>query len=393
MAHIKVCINDYYKRRDCSSFVYLVTYVNNQKVTINTKVKVMISDWDPGEGIIKGSYKKIKDDNLIIRNCYARLNDVFVRYRLMNKGLTKDILMKEYKTPSGSESFYHFIEDIISKKKGLNSEHTIHTYNTLLGKLKKFRPAMTFHDITCDMVNDFQKFLKAKKTTNEPDAINNNPNTVSKTLKLLKVFINEAVRRKLLESSPFNSIKIKRVEADREFLLPDELKKLMETYKGTILPDLYRKTMRAFLFSCFTGLRISDVRALRMEDIQKDMLVITPVKTENIMKSLRIPLTKPARMLIKDAAPNRIYGHIFDMETNQSVNRKLKSILEGINIKKRISFHCGRHTFATIFLLEGGKVQVLQKLLGHYSITETMKYVHIIPDDMEEQVKVFNKYV
>jgi integrase len=362
--------------------------VKRKKVIINTNVRVKRELWDDHKKLIIGNSDQVKDDNLIIQACHGRLNDIFVRYRLMHrlKSLTKDILEKEYTNPSGSEDFYLFIEQIISKKKGLNSDHTIQTYYTLLGKLK-----MTFSDITCDMVNDFQKFIKEKKKIN-PEDVSNNPNTVSKTLRLLKVFINEAIKRDLIGQSPFETIKIKHIEADREFLSTQELEKLLKIYKETILPDHYRNALRVFLFGCFTGLRISDVREVRVEDIQKDILVFQPIKTQTTQKILRIPLTEPAKMLIWDAAPNRLYGRIFQMESDQSINRKLKKIVDGINMNKHISFHCARHTFATIFLREGGKVQILQKLLGHYSISETMKYVHILPDDTVEQIKVFNKF-
>lgn len=394
MGKITICLADYYNRDDKTSLVYLITYIKRKKVTINTNVRVKRYLWDDQDKKIIGNSPQVKDDNLIIRACYSRLNDIFVRYRLMHKhkSLTKEIVEKEYATPSGSEDFYLFIEEIISKKKGLNADHTIQTYNTLLGKLKKFRPVMSFSDINCDMVNDFQKFIKEKKKVN-PEDISNNPNTVSKTLRLLKVFVNEAIKRDLLKQSPFETIKIKRIEADREFLSSQELEKLLKTYKETILSDHYRNALRVFLFSCFTGLRISDAREVRLEDIQKDILVFKPAKTKNFQKTVRIPLTDPAKMFIRDAAINRLYGRIFQMESDQSINRKLKKIFDGVSINKHISFHCARHTFATIFLREGGKVQILQKLLGHYSISETMKYVHILPDDTEEQIKVFNKFI
>ena len=98
-------------------------------------------------------------------------------------------------------------------------------------------------------------------------------------------------------------------------------------------------------------------------------------------------------MLIKDAAPNRLYGHIFTMEADQTINKKIKDICGHAGINKKITFHCGRHTFATIFLQEGGSVEVLQQLLGHTDINETMKYVHILPNRIEEQMNVFNRYV
>ena len=72
--------------------------------------------------------------------------------------------------------------------------------------------------------------------------------------------------------------------------------------------------------------------------------------------------------------------------TNEYVNRELKEICKFRGINKRVSFHVSRHTFATNFLVSGGRVEHLQKLLGHSNIRETMIYVHIVESITNMQV-------
>jgi len=72
--------------------------------------------------------------------------------------------------------------------------------------------------------------------------------------------------------------------------------------------------------------------------------------------------------------------------TGEYINRELKFIAKACGITKNISFHVARHTFATNFLLSGGDVVQLQKLLGHSKITETMIYVHIVESITNEQI-------
>jgi site-specific recombinase XerD len=132
-----------------------------------------------------------------------------------------------------------------------------------------------------------------------------------------------------------------------------------------------------FLFSCFTGLRFSDVTKLKAENIIENFVVFTAEKTG---KFQRVPINKTAQKFIN---PGPIFNEIY---TNEYFNRELKNIAKICGIRKVLSFHVSRHTFATNFLVCGGRVEHLQKLLGHYKIEETMIYVHIVENLTNLQV-------
>lgn len=173
-----------------------------------------------------------------------------------------------------------------------------------------------------------------------------------------------------------------------EFLSESERASLIDLYGSNYLPDKYNKVLRWFLFSCFTGLRISDLRAARHEDVSNNLLSIHPQKTKNVNnKRVDIPLTLFARKLIKDENPNRIKGFLFDCYSEARMNKNIKEVMPVAKIDKVISFHNARHTFATLFLKKSTKangILILQRLLGHSNIATTMVYSHILNDDILE---------
>ena len=132
-----------------------------------------------------------------------------------------------------------------------------------------------------------------------------------------------------------------------------------------------------FLFSCFTGLRISDVTNLTNDNIIENTLAFTAVKTS---KFQRISLNDSAKKYLD---PKLIFKSAY---TGEYINRELKNIAKICGIRKVITYHVARHTFATNFLICGGRVENLQKILGHSKITDTMIYVHIVESITDIQI-------
>ena len=139
-----------------------------------------------------------------------------------------------------------------------------------------------------------------------------------------------------------------------------------------------QKTLDMFLFSCYTGLRFSDVSALSKDKIQiidgKEWLVFTMIKTA---EPIRIPMyllfdNKPIEILNRYIKPDRKY--IFDDLTNQYVNRCLKELAAIAGVTKTVTFHVARHTQATFLLYKGVSITTVQKLFGHQKLQTTQIY-------------------
>jgi len=350
------------------------------KLWFNTKVLVDPDKFDKLKGRIKGSTKEVRDDNLIIDNCKKRLTDIFVRYRLQNKELTPELLKQEYKTPSTYIDFYDFFDYEI--KKNILAENTKRLHESVLSKMKEYKSQLMFSEISVDFLKDYKKYLKKK--------LENNENTIHKNMGVIKAYLNIAVRKNIISSNPFEFFKVKRVAPNRIFLEEHELNHLIDRYKKGWLQPNYQRVLRHFLFSCFTGLRISDLKRITHEHIINDMIIFTPYKTKT--KIVRIPLSKPAKKLIKDENPLRLHGYVFKPYADQVMNRHLKKIDDLCDINKGITFHSARHTFATLFLRKTKNIAALQKLLGHTNISETMTYAHILTDDLKTEMKTFDNF-
>ncbi|MGM0530437.1 MAG: phage integrase SAM-like domain-containing protein [Bacteroidota bacterium] len=381
MASVSVWLNDKYKKQDGTCAVYVVTHVHRQKVKFNTGISVRPELWNDEKKRVKGSSKKAKDDNLVIDNCRARVNNVFVRYRLQNKELTPELLREEYKTPTSYIDFYDFYERKLNDQKGLLADNSVKQHKTVLNNLKKYKKSLMFSQITTKWIEDYQKYMKNKRK--------NSANTIRKHLGIIKGYLTIAVKEEIITKHPFNGIQIKGSQTERMYLLPNELQTILDLYRKGRYSENQTKVVRQYLWSCFTGQRISDVKVVSHDHIIGDKLVYKPVKQKS--KLIRLKLIPAAKELIKDAGEHKIQGKIFDCYSDQVTNRILKNAIKGSGIDKDVSFHSGRHTFATNFLRKTKNIGALQKLLGHSNIRDTMIYAHVLQEDVDTEMDLFGE--
>ena len=175
--------------------------------------------------------------------------------------------------------------------------------------------------------------------------------------------------------------KIKYQESKRTHLTPEELGRL-ENLKLDGQRTL-RRCLDMFLFSCYTGLRFSDIVSITKENFliidDKVWLVYSSVKTD---VSVRLPLfllfegkSLPIYERYKNA-PRTLFG--VPLSSNSNVNKQLRRISQLASIDKKVSFHTARHTNATLLLYNGANITTVQKLLGHKSVRTTEIYSNIM---------------
>ncbi|MDA3813458.1 MAG: tyrosine-type recombinase/integrase, partial [Candidatus Cloacimonetes bacterium] len=132
-----------------------------------------------------------------------------------------------------------------------------------------------------------------------------------------------------------------------------------------------------FLFSVFTGLRLSDTKALIFENIKNDRLSIVQIKTK---KPLDV-LLNPNAIKILDRQKELINsdrGKVFNFLDDDYMNKRIKEWVKSLGINKKITFHCGRHTFATIGITSGMDIYEVSGLLGHTDIKHTLIYAKLV---------------
>ena len=367
------------EKKSGKSPVYVICYLSGKRCRFKTGVEVTADEWNEKKGIVINRSKDAKEKNLLINNVIKRLTEIEIKYRLQYKTLTADALVHEYETPTYDISFLDFYEKEMKKRKGLLAAGTYEKHNITLKKLRQFRNEILFCDLDIDVLNDYKVYCK--------NELGNCMNTINTNLKNIKFYVRLAYKKKIIHFNLFDDFKISNIVPDRNYLTEAELTKIMKHYNNRFTSETDKKVLRPFLFACFTSLRHSDVEALKFDNIVNDTIVIQPIKTSYICKTVKIPLCTPALNLIDFSRNTR---HVFSMFCSQFTNRRLKEICELLGIRKTITFHCARHTFATMYLRNTNDIPGLQKILGHASINETMIYTHILDDDIQCNITKLN---
>jgi integrase len=149
---------------------------------------------------------------------------------------------------------------------------------------------------------------------------------------------------------------------------------------------------RAFLFSCYTGLRFSDVENLTWEKLRKND------SGKTLLKFVQRKTNKPEYPPISDKAvrwlPERSFAkdsdRIFQLPPNGYANKLLREWATAAGITKRISYHVSRHTTATLLLSSGVPLTTVQKIMGHSDIRTTLRYAKVIDKNVSDAVEILD---
>lgn len=321
-----------------------------------------------------------KDKNSLLEFYRLKSKSILFDYRIHDKTLTFERFQSDFfNNFYGSESFYDFFERQIKLFTDKLSPGSIHNYNIQLRKLKEYRPELTFNDVNLEFITAYEGYLKRHRQ--------NNKNTVIKSLTIIKSIINKAIDQGILKENPFKNYELGRIAGDRQFLSLEELNRLDQLFYTNSLKANKANVLRYFLFCCYTGLRYQDIKKLRFRDIPDGKyLHLQMIKTKEFV---RIPLIEKARALIPPGSFSN--QTVFKVLTDQPTNRYLKEIIKAEGINKTISFHCARHTFATLSKSLGIDYDVISKILGHTDIKTTKIYTRYELDYLSREMEKWNK--
>lgn len=177
---------------------------------------------------------------------------------------------------------------------------------------------------------------------------------------------------------------IKPEESNRCFLTVEEVKRLIDTpFRSRVKNDSVK---RAFLFSCFCGLRISDVKRLTWGNVVKNgnrmFVSITMKKTGS---TALVPLNNNAISWLPERGEAKTKDLIFPkLPVETTLSKTLKRWIKDANINKDVCFHVSRHTFATLELESGANITTVSSLLGHKELSTTMIYAKVVDKAKEE---------
>lgn len=258
---------------------------------------------------------------------------------------------------------------------------------TLLYHIKRYtdNEKLTFRELDIAWLNEFKDHLITSVSQNA--AVN--------YLKLFRARVRDAFRQDMILKNPFDKFEMPReLESERTTLDTSDVEKLIAT---PFPPHPHLRL--GFLFSCFTGLRVSDIYALCWEDvlIEKNAkkkpvyyLNIRPIKTQKSSgKILKMPLTRPAIEIIKELVKEKKLDEkiFYKLPSERNSRNQLKLWAAKAGVKKNVHFHAGRHTFATLSLTYGMDIYSVSKLLGHADIRNTEIYAKIVDEKKRKEIQ------
>lgn len=376
--------------------VYLRITVNSKRVNISLKRKVLITEWDSNKGQLKGHHQKVKLFNRFLEQIRSKVYQSYEELLSENKLITSEAIKSRFLGEDERHysllKLFEYHNEIESHKlnKATLKHYKVtqnHLRNFLILKLKT--SDVFLNNLDYSFIIDFEYYLRTYQPINHQRPISNN--TAMKHLQRLRKMVTMAYHMEWISRDPFTRFKTKNEKKEREFLDIIELENL-EKFESSISRINIVKDL--FVFSCYTGISYIDLFKLTNDNIVKgidgnDWIVTKRQKTKNTIKIPLLPAAK--NILIKYKHHPRVLSEnsILPRFSNQKVNSYLKEIADICQIRKNLTFHMARHTFATtVTLANGVPIETVSKLLGHTKIATTQIYARVIErkvgDDMQK---------
>ena len=366
--------------------VYLHITGNGKRERLHLDIEVQKERWNSKNQRLnnyqknasgqKEEIKNLTDLNLILDNVAAKVTNIKTVYRLSEMVLSPKKLKKELINDLPRVKFCSFFKLALQEDKPKLAPGTFRKIETVLNKIIDYDGEVVFSDLTETWFDRYKSYLHKK---------GNKKTTINSNIKTIKKYLRAAVKSGIKIPVSIDDIKAGSTTGNRISLNTTELKKIYQFYNSEFVAPTHQIILGYFLFSCMTGLRFSDIMNIEPNMLDDNYIQFVTEKTE---KTQIINLNKNAKKIIESC--QKLFYVKF---TNEYINRELKVIMRNLSIKKRVTFHVARHTFATSFLRAGGKVENLQLLLGHSSITQTMIYTHIVASEANKEIYLLDNLI
>ena len=373
-------------------------YLNNERLSLgSTGVSVKSSQWDKEKERIKGRTTEALNTNLQLDNIASGLQSIFRRIEMSDvvslERIKSEFLGKKEEIDTLMQLFEKHNGDV-AKQVGVSvGKATLQKYNVCKRHFSEFlekqykRSDLKLTELTYVVIREFDLYLRTE--------VGQNPNTATKTMKTFKTITLLGQKMGVLLHDPFMNHRFHIEPVNRGFLTDEEILLIANKDLGISRLELVRDI---FIFSCFTGLAYIDVSNLTPDHIVTlgDKQWIMTQRQKTSVETNVLLLDIPKAIIAKYGGKTYRNGKLFPMLTNQKTNSYLKEIADICGIKKNLTFHLARHTFATMSLSKGVPMESVSKMLGHTNIRTTQIYARItnkkIEHDMEELADKLDKF-
>ena len=397
MFTIKAVIRDDQKNKNGKSPIYFRITQNRKSKFISIGIDIEPKFWDSQKSKVKFNHQ-----NNIEINHYLSVKEQEIIERLQTKNKDFDDNIRQVKNElfdKQSIDFFEYSNKLIESYalKGYQKDKNI---KDAIKKLKNYvqKDVLYFNEIDFSFVNKYLNHLKTINTNS----------TIKHHFIYLKMIMKKAIIDNIIPdttaSNPFEKFKIKANNSERLFL--DELE--IVALSNLKLEDKEEIARDMFVFCCYCGgIRVSDLISLKVKNFDGSHIEFTSKKTKTPQR-FKVP-SKAIEIINKYSEKESNSEHYLfpllkkEFDDNHtraflkdnyrliaSLNKNLKTICIKANVNKKISFHCSRHTFATIALGKGISIDKVSNILGHSSIVTTQIYAKIVNADVDKAMELFN---
>lgn len=360
--------------------------VNGTRVENNIRKSIDPALWSQAKETARGKSRRACDLNTYIEEARIRLYQIFCELEQQNRPVTAHLLQelffgqekpKEVRTLLGTMQEHNDqCRALVGTDYALITVRRYESCRRYLAELIRQRYGkedLPLAEVNGELVRAFAFYLKTEKGCQQ--------NTVIRYMKCLKKITNLARANDWMAKDPFLGIRFHEKEVVREFLTMDELQTI---YRKEFPLERLTLVRDVFIFAAFTGLAFIDVQQLAPEHIARDnngnLWIRKPrQKTKNMCN---IPLLDiPQEILRKYADHPTCWkkGVLLPVPCNQKMNSYLKEIADICMIRKNLTTHCARHSYATsVCLANGVSLENVAKMLGHSNIKMTQHYARVL---------------
>lgn len=381
-----------YVNKEGNTSVMARIYLNSERLSIgSTGISVNAKLWDKEKERLKGRSTEALSTNLQLDNIQNGLLNIFRRLEFSDElsleRIKSEYLGKKEDVETFMTLFEKYNNDVRQQVGYTKTPATLQKYEVCRKHFQAFlktkyrRSDLKIAELTVLVIHDFELYLRTAGKQKQ--------NTANKTLKTLKTIVLFGKSIGVINHDPFMNHQFTSTPVDRGFLSEEEVmdiatKDLSDIPRLELVRDI-------FVFSCFTGLAYIDVANLKPEHIVtldgKEWIMTRRQKTK--VESNVLLLEVPKSIIAKYEGQTAREDMLFPILSNQKMNSYLKEIADICGIKKNLTFHLARHTFATLCLSKGVPMESVSKMLGHTNIRTTQIYARITNKKIEHDMEQF----
>ena len=389
----------FYIRRDKTNKrgeapVFMRLTINGERADASIKRFIEPHAWNSAKGKANEKSRGGKDLNLYLDAISANILRIQRDLELDKKEVSAQIILNRYlgKEQSDRHTLMEVFRAHNEKCRALSgislAPATVIRYETTLRLTEEFlqknykKEDCYLDEVTNQFIEDFEFFLKTVRRCCH--------NTTTKYLLNFKKIIRIALAKGWMKKDPFAQVHFHFEPVEREFLEKQELKAMLN--KEITITRL-AQVRDIFCFCCLTGLAFTDVQQLRPEHLVADIhgkiwIRKARQKTKNMCN---IPLLDEAQKIIdryRDHPYCQTHGVLLPVCSNQKMNSYLKELADICGIRKNLSTHTARHTFATLTLASGATIDNVAKMLGHANVNMTRRYAKVLDSSIMRDMEV-----